>query len=156
MIDPKTGEALSEGEEGELVLTSFTREALPVIRFRTGDIASIIEDKCDCGMPYRRISRIKGRVDDLLIIKGVNVYPSEIEHLLCNTPGIGNNYQIFVKEENGFHDLMVQVEGNISAVEIKKRIKENFLFTPEVEVLPNGSIPRNEGKAVRIIKNKEV
>lgn len=156
VIDPKTGEALSEGEEGELVLTSFTREALPVIRFRTGDIASIIEDKCGCGMPYRRISRIKGRVDDLLIIKGVNVYPSEIEHLLCNTPGIGNNYQIFVKEENGFHDLMIQVEGNISAVEIKKRIKENFLFTPEVEVLPNGSIPRNEGKAVRIIKNKEV
>ena len=156
VIDPNTGEALSEGEEGELVLTSFTREALPVIRFRTGDIASIIEDKCDCGMPYRRISRIKGRVDDLLIIKGVNVYPSEIEHLLCNTPGIGNNYQIFVKEENGFHDIIIQVEGNISAVEIKKRIKENFLFTPEVEILPNGSIPRNEGKAVRIIKNKEV
>jgi len=128
VIDPKTGEALSEGEEGELVLTSFTREALPVIRFRTGDIASIIEDKCDCGMPYRRISRIKGRVDDLLIIKGVNVYPSEIEHLLCNTPGIGNNYQIFVKEENGFHDLMIQVEGNISAVEIKKENKREFSF----------------------------
>jgi phenylacetate-CoA ligase len=107
-------------------------------------------------MPYRRISRIKGRVDDLLIIKGVNVYPSEIEHLICDMEGIGNNYQIFVKEENGFHDLMIQVEGSISAVEIKKRIKENFLFTPEVEVLPNGSIPRNEGKAIRIVKNKEV
>lgn len=156
VIDPKTGETLSDGEEGEIVLTSFTREALPVIRFRTGDIASIIDGKCDCGMPHRRISRIKGRVDDLLIIKGVNVYPSEIEHLLCDMPGIGNNYQIFVKEENGFHDLMIQVEGNTSAVDIKKRIKENFLFTPEVEVLPIGSLPRNEGKAIRIIKNKEV
>ena len=156
IIDPKTGESLSEGEEGEVVLTSFTREALPVIRFRTGDIGSIIEDKCECGMPYRKISKIKGRVDDLLIIKGVNVYPSEIEHLLCNIPGIGNNYQIFVKENNGFHDLMIQVEGDISSIEIKKRIKENFLITPEVQVLPKGSIPRNEGKAIRIIKDKNI
>jgi phenylacetate-coenzyme A ligase PaaK-like adenylate-forming protein len=111
IIDPKTGEAVDGGEEGELVFTSLTREALPMIRFRMADLTRIISrDTCECGRTHLKIAPITGRRDDMLIVKGVNFFPKQIEQTLLGIPGIGNNYQIIVEEVDGVNDVRVNVE----------------------------------------------
>ena len=99
IINPSTGEILEDGEEGELVLTSINREAMPILRYRTGDLTFLYPQKCRCGRTHRRISRIKGRTDDMLIVRGVNIFPSEIERVIMGLPGIGRNYQIILERE---------------------------------------------------------
>jgi len=168
IIDPSTGEPLEEGEEGELVLTSINKEAMPIIRYRTGDLTYIYPEKCKCGRVHRRISRIKGRADDMLIIRGVNVFPSEVERILMNLPEVGRNYQIVLDREKDLDKMKVRVEikrdffdGSLDhlkkvEIKIKAKLKDELMVTPEIELLEPSSLPRTTGKAKRIIDKREI
>jgi phenylacetate-CoA ligase len=157
IIDPKTGEPVSDGEEGELVFTSLTREALPMIRFRTADLTRIISrDTCECGRTHLKIAPITGRRDDMLIVKGVNFFPKQIEQTLLGIPGIGNNYQIIVEEIDGVNDVRVNVEAGpgVTGYMVEKALKEALGFSPKGDVYPLGGLPRQEGKAKRVFHEK--
>jgi len=157
IIDPKSGEPVEDGEEGELVFTSLTREALPMIRFRTADLTRVISrDRCECGRTHIRLAPITGRRDDMLIVKGVNFFPRQIEQTLLGIPGIGNNYQIIVEEEDGVNSLRVNVEAEpgVTGYMVEKALKEALGFSPKGDVFPLGGLPRQEGKAKRVFHNK--
>jgi phenylacetate-CoA ligase len=157
IIDPKTGETVADGEEGELVFTSLTREALPMIRFRTADLTRIISrDTCECGRTHLKIAPITGRRDDMLIVKGVNFFPKQIEQTLLGIPGIGNNYQIIVEEVDGVNDVRVNVEAGpgVTGYMVEKALKEALGFSPKGDVYPLGGLPRQEGKAKRVFHEK--
>ena len=171
VINPDTLEPVRDGEEGELVFTSLTKEAFPVIRYRTGDIASITREKCKCGRTTTRMSRVKGRIDDMLIIRGVNVFPSEIEHFLIRMDELAPHYQVQLKRENNLDIVELHVEiseavygqinGNMSnqyIASIKKAVqhsmKNHCLVSMNVKVLPPRAIPRSEGKAIRVIDRR--
>jgi len=157
IIDPRTGEAVDDGEEGELVFTSLTREALPMIRFRTADLTHIISrDTCECGRTHLKIAPITGRRDDMLIVKGVNFFPKQIEQTLLGIPGIGNNYQIIVEEVDGVNNVRVNVEAQpgVTGYMVEKALKETLGFSPKGDVYPLGGLPRQEGKAKRVFHEK--
>lgn len=166
VINPHTGEVLPPGEEGELVFTTLQREATPLLRYRTRDLAVIYPDGCKCGRTHRRISRIKGRTDDMLIINGVNVFPSQIEEVLMANPNIGGNYQIYIEKAGYLDKLTVKVEikpeifmGDIRELEnLKERLREDLkasiVINPSVELLEPGSLPPWEGKAKRVVDNR--
>jgi len=157
IIDPRTGEAVDDGEEGELVFTSLTREALPMIRFRTADLTHVISrDTCECGRTHLRVAPITGRRDDMLIVKGVNFFPKQIEQTLLGIPGIGNNYQIIVEEVDGVNDVRVNVEAGpgVTGYMVEKALKEALGFSPKGDVFPLGGLPRQEGKAKRVFHKK--
>lgn len=157
IIDPRTGEAVDDGEEGELVFTSLTREALPMIRFRTADLTRVISrDTCECGRTHLRVAPITGRRDDMLIVKGVNFFPKQIEQTLLGIPGIGNNYQIIVEEVDGVNDVRVNVEAGpgVTGYMVEKALKEALGFSPKGDVFPLGGLPRQEGKAKRVFHKK--
>ncbi|MCW3140824.1 MAG: phenylacetate--CoA ligase [Methanophagales archaeon] len=168
VVDPNTGEALAPGEEGELVVTTLSREAMPLLRYRTGDLARIIDDgdKCSCGRRHVRISRIKGRCDDMLIVKGVNLYPSQIEDVLMRFPEVATNYQIILERVSSLDSLTVRVElypkmfnGDLRKlkkleVDITKSIQDEIAVRPRIEFLEPGSLPRSEGKAVRVVDTR--
>ncbi|HGJ67648.1 TPA: phenylacetate--CoA ligase [bacterium] len=165
IIDPKTLKPMPDGEEGEIVFTTINREGMPLIRYRTRDLASIYTDSCPCGRTHRRISRIKGRDDDMLIIKGVNMFPIQVETVLMKFPEIGRNYQIILETKEHMDDLTVEVEVLTPADDmriyenLRKRIAEalrdEILFTPRVNLVQPGAIKRAEGKAVRVIDKRE-
>lgn len=172
VIDPDTLEPVADGEEGELVFTSLTKEAFPVIRYRTGDIASITREKCKCGRTTVRMSRVKGRIDDMLIIRGVNVFPSEIEHYLIQMDELAPHYQVHLKRKDNLDivELHVEINENIyrqvnqnmedaTIQKIKKMVqnsmKNHCLISMNVNVLPPKSIPRSEGKAIRIVDRRK-
>jgi phenylacetate-CoA ligase len=153
IIEPGTDKPLPDGQVGELVVTALTREALPVIRFRTGDLTRIVSRKqCDCGRTHVRIAPITGRVDDMLIIKGVNFWPRQIEQVLMGIPGVGSNYQIIIEEVNGVRDVRVNVEAaaTVTGYMVEKALKEMLGFSPKGDIFPIGSLPRQEGKAKRV------
>ncbi len=162
IIDPDTGKPLPEGEWGELVLTSLTRTATPLIRYRTRDLTRIIPGACACGRTHRRIDRIKGRSDDMLIINGVNIFPMQIEKTLMSIPAIGNEYLIEIHEQDYMDKLHVSVElkrdafqGTLSELEalqahVSDELKHELGVTPAVKLLESGSLPAAEGKAVRV------
>lgn len=166
IIDPETCEQLPDGEEGELVLTHINREAMPIIRYRTRDLTRIIPEQCRCGKTHRRIERIKGRSDDMLIVGGVNVFPSQIESVLMNIPEIGNNYVIVLDKENGLDRMHIQVElysklfqGDIKALkklnrEIVDSLRALIVMNPRIEFMEPGSLPPSEGKAKRVIDKR--
>jgi phenylacetate-CoA ligase len=166
VVDPRTGDPLPDGKEGELVFTNLVREATPLIRYRTRDIACIVKGKCACGRTHRRISRITGRTDDMLIINGVNVYPSQIESVIMKIPEVGNNYQIHIEKDGALDKLIVKVEiyskmfrGELSEIErLKDTIKENLrasiILNPVVELHEPGVLPVFEGKAKRVVDNR--
>lgn len=157
IIDPKTGEPVVDGDEGELVFTSLTREALPMVRFRTADLTRIISrDTCECGRTHLKIAPITGRRDDMLIVKGVNFFPKQIEQTLLGIPGIGNNYQIIVEETDGVNDVRVNVEAGpgVTGYMVEKALKEALGFSPKGDVYPLGGLPRQEGKAKRVFHEK--
>lgn len=171
VINPDTLERVPDGEEGELVFTSLTKEAFPVIRYRTGDIASITREKCKCGRTTTRMSRVKGRIDDMLIIRGVNVFPSEIEHYLIQIDELSPHYQVHLKREKNLdivelhveitETVFQQINGNmehefISAIRktVQHSMKNHCLVSMNVKVLPPKSIQRSEGKAVRVIDRR--
>jgi phenylacetate-CoA ligase len=159
VIDPESGRALADGEAGELVITTLTKEALPLLRYRTRDITRLVAARCDCGRTHRRILRITGRNDDMLIIRGVNVYPSQIEAALIGRPGIAPHYQIVVSRRGSLDQVSVEVEaepgigvdGHAALTrDVAHRIKSLVGISTDVTVLPPGAIPRSQGKAVRV------
>jgi phenylacetate-CoA ligase len=167
VIDPETGRALPEGEAGELVITTLTKQALPMLRYRTRDITRLTTAPCDCGRTHVRILRITGRNDDMLIIRGVNVYPSQIEAVLLGRPNIAPHYQLVVEREGILDQVRIEVEAapgvaadqfNAIARDVKHHIKSQVGITTEVSVQPAGTIPRSQGKAVRVrdLRPKEV
>jgi phenylacetate-CoA ligase len=163
IIDPQTGEVLPEGEIGELVITTLTKEAQPLIRYRTRDITQINAIPCKCGRTHRRITRIQGRSDDMLIIRGVNVFPQQIEAILLETQGITPHYQLILRREGSLDTLEVKVEVDESLfsdeikhlqrieARIQKNIKEFLGVTAKVTLSEPRSIERSEGKAKRIL-----
>lgn len=155
IVDPKTGAPVPDGEYGEVVLTSLTREAMPIIRYRTHDISRIVSrEKCACGRTSLRIDRITGRTDDMLIVKGVNFYPRQVEQALMEIPGVKDEFQIILEEHNGMTDVTVNVEAEpgVTGHMVAKHLRERLGFLPKGDVFPVGSLPRNEGKAKRVIR----
>ncbi len=157
IVDPETGESLPDGEEGELVVTTLTREGLPLVRYRTRDITRIISrGRCVCGRTMARLARIKGRTDDMLKVKGVNFYPRQIEEILMSHPEILPDYLIRIGKKEGKDFIEILVESRTLDESLKRRLEEeiyNYLgFRAEVVLLPKGKIPRREGKAVRVEK----
>ncbi len=158
VVDPVTLKEVPDGEIGELVITSLTREALPVIRFRTGDLTRVLtRARCSCGRTHARLAPICGRVDDMLIIKGVNIFPSQIEQALLQIPGVLPNYQILVDEVHGVRNLHIKVEAEsgVTGYTVEKHLKEALGFSPGGDVYPPGSLPRQEGKAKRVFFLKD-
>jgi phenylacetate-CoA ligase len=165
VIDPQTGEPLPDGETGELVLTTLKREAMPLLRYRTRDVTSVVTGPCACGRTHRRIARITGRSDDMLIIRGVNIFPQQIERVLMSLPQVGRNYLILVE---GLDDLTVKVElsaagfdGQVEHLaalqrELAEKLKAEIWVKPKVDLVPPGSLPVAEGKAKRVIDHRSL
>ncbi|RIW33280.1 phenylacetate--CoA ligase [Bacillus salacetis] len=171
IIDPVTLEVLPPGEEGELVFTSLTKEAFPIIRYRTGDIASLSYNECSCGRTTVKMSRVKGRVDDMLIIRGVNVYPSEVEHYLLTVEELSPHYQLHLTRKGTLDcvELHVEIKDEVFTglqqnmehemiylltQKIQHIMKSSCLVSMEVKINQPKSIPRSEGKAVRILDKR--
>jgi phenylacetate-CoA ligase len=163
LIDPDTGEKVPEGEKGELVLTTLCREAMPILRYRTRDIVTIIPGKCKCGRTHRRISRIIGRSDDMIIIRGVNIFPQQIERVLMGIKAVAQNYQIVLE---AYDQMTVRVEiskdlfdGRVEHLvnlqnEITEKLRSELLVKPKVELLEPGTLPVSEGKSTRVIDKR--
>jgi phenylacetate-CoA ligase len=163
IIDPQTGAPLPDGQPGELVLTTLCREAMPLLRYRTRDITSLISERCPCGRTHRRLNRITGRSDDMLIVRGVNVYPQQIERVLMSLPQVGRNYLIQLE---GLDEMIIQVElaktgfdGQVEHLvhlqaQIGDRLRTELLVKPRVELVPPGTLPVSEGKAQRVIDHR--
>ena len=157
-VDPETMQPLPAGEAGELVITTLTKEALPMIRYRTRDITRLNSEPCACGRTHVRIMRVTGRNDDMLIIRGVNVYPSQIEAVLVGFPGLAPHYQIVLTREGALDAMMVEVEAapgfkddtERKADEVVHHLKSLIGVTCRVKVRSCGEIPRSQGKAVRV------
>ena len=153
IVDPATGEPVPDGEVGEVVATSLTREALPVIRFRTGDLSRVLSrERCACGRTGLRLDRISGRLDDMLIISGVNFFPLQVEKALLTIPGVLPEYRLIVQDHDGTKKLRVEVEAEpgVTGHQVAKVLKEALGFTPEGDVYAPGTLPRAEGKAKRV------
>ncbi len=159
VIDPETGERLPAGETGELVITTLAKWAQPMIRYRTRDVTRMTDEPCVCGRTHRRILRITGRNDDMLIIRGVNVFPSQIEAALLGRPDIAPYYQLLIERAGTMDAMTVEMEANRDvpaekyknlADEARRHIKSLIGVTCKVVVLRPGSVPRSEGKAVRV------
>ncbi len=168
VVDPKTGEQVGEGEKGELVVTTLTKEALPLIRWRTGDITIMESEKCACGRTHPRIMRILGRTDDMIIVRGVNVFPSQIEHVLMQVPEVGEHYLIILERKEGLDEMTVQVElsdkakiertADILELErrLEERLKEILNVRAKIRVVNPGTLQRFEGKAKRVIDKRRI
>lgn len=165
IIDPDTGEVLEPGQKGELVVTPLVKEAMPLLRYRTGDITMILEDECPCGRGPK-IARLTGRSDDMLVIRGINVFPSQIEHVLRAIPEVGEQFMVYVDRENHLDEMTIEVEikreffkGELSDLEkIQKKIihslKEILNVRTKVSLVEPESLPRFEGKAKRVIDKR--
>jgi phenylacetate-CoA ligase len=164
IVDPETGTLLAEGVRGELVLTTLTREAMPVLRYRTRDLTSIVRERCACGRTTARIDWFTGRVDDMLIVRGINVFPSAIEEVLLRFTELSPNYRIFVdRPPNGLDELLVEVEHHRDAVlnaenlaqAVSARLAETLMISLRTRIVPPGTIERIEaGKAKRVIDRR--
>lgn len=173
IVDPETGRKLPYGEEGELVFTTLTKEALPVIRYRTGDLSRLNIEPCRCSRTVVRMERIKARLDDMLIIRGVNLYPSEIEKVLLSVDELTPHYQLVVDRKRALDVLEVQVEvtellvnrwgefgdGHVEfdslTAKIQSLLKDSLGLTADVKLMQPRSVPRSEGKAVRVIDRRK-
>ena len=152
VIDPETGQPVTDGESGELVITTLTKQALPMIRYRTRDITRLTRKRCACGRTHTRLKRITGRNDDMLIIRGVNVYPSQIEAVLVAVPGIEPHYQLVVERKGSLDELTIEVESEDRAAgeRVRHHVKSLIGVTASVVVKGPGEVPRSQGKAVRV------
>ena len=161
IIDPDTLEPVPEGEVGELVLTTLNREAMPLLRYRTRDLTRILPGRCPCGREHKRLDRMKGRSDDMIILKGVNIFPIQIEAVLMQFQELASDYLITLETKDGNDDMLVEVELSDLFIddyaklqrlekEITRQLHDEILITPKVRLLPKGSIPKGEGKAVRV------
>ncbi|MFA6212414.1 MAG: phenylacetate--CoA ligase [Candidatus Obscuribacterales bacterium] len=173
IIDPISGEVLPDGEEGELVFTTLTKEAIPVIRYRTGDLSTLIVEPCVCGRTMRRMTRVRARLDDMLIIRGVNLYPSEIEKALLSMAELAPHYQLVIDRKKALDSLEIQVEVNEAVIDkwghfedghldmtdlteqIQKLLKDSLGLTADVTLLKPRTLARSEGKAVRVVDKRK-
>ncbi|MEF2230562.1 MAG: phenylacetate--CoA ligase [Pseudodesulfovibrio sp.] len=167
IINPETGKHVPEGEIGELVMTTITREGMPIIRYRTRDLTRFLPGDCPCGRTHRRIDRIAGRADDMIILKGVNIYPMQVEQCLMAMPEVGQNYLIELFTEGVTDQLKVKVEikeeyfvEDMRALQglqkkIAKSLCNEILLTPRVELVQSDSIPKSDGKAVRVVDSRQ-
>lgn len=168
IVDPKTGESLPDGEEGELVLTTLSKRAMPILRYRTHDLTTIISEPCECGRTIRRIRRIGRRSDDMFIIRGVNVFPSQIEAALMNVVEVSPNYRIILAREKELDTVLVEVEiqpkfftDSIAEIEnVRRKAREAIAkivgIRIEVNIVEPNTIARSEGKAKRVIDNRNI
>ncbi len=158
VVDPETGDPVPDGTDGELVFTTLTKEAMPLLRYRTGDIASLTREPCACGRTFARMSAVRGRRDDMLIVRGVNLYPSQIEHVLLRVDGIAPHYQLVVERPANLDEITVHCEPTGSpeglADRVAQAIRNAIGVGVAVEVLEPGAVPRSEGKAVRVIDKR--
>ena len=161
IVDPETLRPVPDGEVGELVLTTLNREAMPLLRYRTRDLTRILPGECPCGRHYKRLDRMKGRSDDMMILKGVNIFPIQIETILLQFEELTSNYLITLETRESNDEMTVEVElgqlftddyGRLQELtrEITRRLKDEILVTPRVKLLPKGSLPQSEGKAIRV------
>lgn len=167
IIDPATGQRVPDGQPGEVVLTNLVRRAMPLMRYRTRDLAFLHTEPCPCGRTHRRLSRIQGRTDDMMIINGVNVFPSQIEEVIMSIPEVGTNYMIHLSSSGGLDRLSVKVEiyskmftGDMNALDalkgrIRDKLRASITINPHVELHEPGALPVFEGKAKRVVDNRE-
>lgn len=166
IVDPDTLEPVPDGEYGEMVLTTLDRTMMPILRYRTRDLTRIIPEQCPCGRTHRRIDRIKGRTDDMFIIKGVNVFPMQVEKILAQFPGLGSNYLITLDTVDDNDIMTVEVELDSMPTDvypelqkmtknIQRALKDEILLTPKVKLVGKGSIPTSDGKAIRVNDKRE-
>ncbi|MEM2933745.1 MAG: phenylacetate--CoA ligase [Methanocellales archaeon] len=168
VIDPETGEQLSCGERGELVATTLVKEAMPLIRFRIGDITKLNTEKCNCGRTHPRIMRILGRADNMIVVRGINVFPSQVEAVLMQIPEVGEHFQIIVERKGALDEMMVQVEVTPQAFsdkvedilklkqKVEHRLKNVLNLDTKVELVEYGTLPRSMGKAQRVIDRRKI
>ena len=165
ILNPDTSETLTPGEVGEMVVTTLQKEAVPLIRYRTHDLTSLIQEPCPCGNLFPRHDRLQGRTDDMFIFRGVNIYPSQIDNLLSTLPGVGSEYQVFLNQMEGKDKLTLRIEraqntdstGDSQTAEtIKTLIKHKVFVTPDVDVVDYGSLPRSERKTKRVSDVREI
>jgi len=157
VIDPATSVVLPAGAEGELVLTTLRKVAQPLLRYRTHDLSRLIPEPCRCGSPYPRIDRLKGRSDDMFKVRGVAVYPAQIDTVLSNVRGLGSEYQVVLSREGGRDRFLVRVEAEDeqSVVErVSEALRAGLSVRPEVEILPLGTLPRTERKTKRVFDER--
>jgi phenylacetate-CoA ligase len=161
VIDPETREPLPPGSLGELVFTTLTKEALPLVRYRTGDIGSIDVTPCVCGRTTVRMGPIRGRRDDMLIIRGVNLYPSQVEHALLAVDGVSPHWQLVVSRPAQLDEITVRCEPADGSVDrdaladrVGRALRETIGVGIAVELLEPGAVPRSEGKAVRVVDRR--
>ena len=165
ILNPDTSETLTPGEVGEMVVTTLQKEAVPLIRYRTHDLTSLIQEPCPCGNLFPRHDRLQGRTDDMFIFRGVNIYPSQIDNLLSSLPGVGSEYQVFLNQMEGKDKLTLRIEraqntnstgDSQTAENIKTLIKHKVFVTPDVDVVDYGSLPRSERKTKRVSDVREI
>jgi len=167
IIDPDTGKNIGPKQEGEMVITMLKKEAMPMIRYRTKDLTFLNTDPCECGRTSPRIGRITGRSDDMLIIRGINVFPSQVEYALMRIPQVGDQYMINVSREGDLDRMVVQVEIQPDAfsddaakmaglrTHIEYELKRYLNIAVEVELKAPGSLPRFEGKAKHVTDTRK-
>lgn len=167
IVDPETLEPVPDGEVGELVLTSLCREAMPLLRYRTRDLTRVLGRTCPCGRNHVRIDRMRGRSDDMMVLRGVNIFPIQIEKMLMTFPELASNYLITLTTDEDNDNMTVEVEleelftddyrrlQNLTN-RIQRALKDEILLTPHVKLLPKGSLPVSEGKAVRVVDKRTV
>ena len=167
IVDPETLEPVPDGEVGELVLTSLCREAMPLLRYRTRDLTRVLGITCPCGRNHVRIDRMRGRSDDMMVLRGVNIFPIQIEKILMTFPELASNYLITLTTDEDNDNMTVEVEleelftddyrrlQNLTN-RIQRALKDEILLTPHVKLLPKGSLPVSEGKAVRVVDKRTV
>ncbi len=161
VVDPSDGRRVAPGAEGELVFTSLTKEALPLIRYRTGNIGRVVVHACPCGRTTVRLTGLRGRHDDMLIVRGVNVHPSQVEHALLSVDGTAPHYRLIVERPGPMDELTLECEPADAGVDrdslrgrLEVLLKEHTGIRIAVEVRSPGSVPRSEGKAARIIDRR--
>lgn len=154
VIDPETGKNVPDGEVGEVVFTSLDRQAIPIVRFRTADLTRVItRNRCECGRTSLRLDRITGRRDDMLIVKGVNFFPKQVEQALMEIPGVRSHYQIIIEETEGVKNVRINVEADegVTGFTVSRKLHEVLGFHVDGDVFKPGTLPRQEGKAVRVV-----
>ncbi|MFH0847924.1 MAG: phenylacetate--CoA ligase, partial [archaeon] len=167
IIDPKTGETVSDGESGELVVTTLSKEALPLLRYRTGDLTILNSEVCDCGRTHPRLMRIRGRVDDMLIIRGINVFPSQVESVLMRVPELGESYELIIDRVHELDVMTVRVEttertkdktSDLSALEKKvtQMLRNVLNVDVKVDLVQPRTLNRSIGKAKRVVDNRKI
>ena len=167
IVDPETLEPVPDGEVGELVLTTLCREAMPLLRYRTRDLTRVLGRSCPCGRNHVRLDRMRGRSDDMMVLRGVNIFPIQIEKILMQFPELANNYLITLTTDDDNDNMLVEVEleelftddyQRLQALQkrIQRALKDEILLTPHVKLVPKNTLPVSDGKAVRVIDKRKV